>query len=555
MFFSAHLKMLAMMVAKRLLSPVAAPVLATILGAALLLASLAMPGTARAQGQIPAFAQAVAEAAAQDDEIAAFYRETGYQPIWTGNGPEDRARRAALVNALARADDHGLPVAAYDIEGLRARLGAVASQRDLGRLEVELSRVFLLYARHIQTGIVAPADIDSGIVRQIALRDRTELLLEFQAATPAHYLKALAPTTGEYALLMKEKLRLEGLLALGGWGATVPAQALKPGNSGAAVVALRNRLTALGYLTRSSTQNYDADIQRAVQVAQADYGLNPDGVAGQATISQLNVSVQERLQSVLVAMERERWMNFDRGDRHIWVNLVDFTASVVDFGEVTFSTRAVVGYNSRDRRTPEFSDVMEYMVINPSWNVPRSIATGEYLPAMLENPAAAGHLQLVDGGGRVVSRANVDFAAYTPATFPFRLRQPPSRGNALGLVKFIFPNRHNIYLHDTPSKSLFARDVRTFSHGCVRLSQPFDFAYALLAKQSDDPEGEFKAALRTGQETRINLVQQLPVHLVYRTAVMPAKGNAQYRNDVYGRDGRIFAAMQAAGVVIAAPAS
>ncbi|HID07825.1 MAG TPA: murein L,D-transpeptidase, partial [Armatimonadetes bacterium] len=166
------------------------------------------------------------------------------------------------------------------------------------------------------------------------------------------------------------------------------------------------------------------------------------------------------------------------------------------------------------------------------------------------NSGAAGHLQLVDSRGRVVSRSNVDFSAYTARTFPYRLRQPPSGRNALGLVKFMFPNPHNIYLHDTPAKNLFGRDVRAFSHGCIRLHQPFDFAYALLAKQTSDPEGVFHAALRTGRETRIDLEQNIPVHLVYRTAVMPTKGNANYRNDIYGRDGRIFAALSNAGVVL-----
>ncbi|MCP5036482.1 MAG: L,D-transpeptidase family protein [Rhodobacteraceae bacterium] len=534
-------------------SPALTGFIAVLLGSAMLLSDL---GTAQAQtqiqthSQIPAFAQAVAEAAARDEEIAAFYRTNGYKPIWTGTDESDRARRAALLNALARADDHGLPVASYDTETLRASLGQVSSQRDLGRLEVEMSRVFLLYARHIQTGIVIPREVDGGITRKVDLRDRTDLLVSFAKSTPSRFLKELAPTTGEYARLMREKLRLERLLAGDGWGKPVPVGALKPGSSGNAVIALRNRLIVMGYLDRSSTRTYDADIQRAVQVFQLDHGLNPDGVAGQGTIKHLNTPVEKRLQSIMVAMERERWMNIERGARHVWVNLVDFTAAIVDNGEVTFQTRAVVGQNTRDRRSPEFSDVMEYMEVNPSWNVPRSIATKEYLPAMMANPAAAGHLQLIDGAGRVVSRQGIDFSAYTARTFPYDLRQPPSSRNALGLVKFMFPNPHNVYLHDTPAKSLFQRDVRAFSHGCIRLHQPFDFAYALLARQSDDPVSEFQAVLKTGRLTQIKLEQPIPVHLVYRTAIMPAKGNAHYRNDVYGRDGRIFAAMLNAGVVL-----
>lgn len=511
-----------------------------------------LPNSANAANAIPAFAQAVAEAAAQDDDIAAFYRETGYTPIWTGTGQGDKSRRAALLKVLKRVGDHGLPASAYDLELLRTNLRQVSSPRDLGWLEVEMSRLFLLYARHIQSGIVTPRQVDRGIVRQVPLRDRTALLVAFSKSSANRFLKNLAPNAPEYARLMKEKLRLETLLAQGGWGQTVPGSSLKPGASGNAVVILRNRLIAMDYLRRSSTQTYDTDIQRAVQVFQVDHGLNPDGVAGQGTLKAINTSVTTRLQSILVAMERERWMNIDRGQRHVWVNLTDFSAAIVDDGKVTFRTRAVVGKNTSDRRSPEFSDVMEHMIINPSWNVPRSITTREYLPAMQRNAGAAGHLQLIDSRGRVVSRSNVDFSAYTARTFPYALRQPPSGRNALGLVKFMFPNSHNIYLHDTPAKSLFARDVRAFSHGCIRLHQPFDFAYALLARQTSDPKSVFHAALNTGRETRIDLEQHIPVHLVYRTAIMPARGNAQYRPDIYGRDGRIWNALANAGVVLRA---
>ncbi len=512
----------------------------------------AVSAHAKSQTTIPAFAQAVAEAAAQDEDIAAFYRENGYNAIWTSNSSKDRKRRTALLKALTRAGDHGLPVSAYNMDILQTNLRSVDSPRQLGQLEVEMSRLFLLYARHVQTGVLNPRRIDSGIVRDIPLRGRTALLAAFAKSSPNGFLKSLPPKSAEYARLMKEKLRLEQLLGNGGWGQTVPVSSLQPGASGNAVVILRNRLVAMDYLGRSSTQTYDGDIQRAVQLFQVDHGLNPDGVAGAATMREINTSVTDRLHSILVTMERERWMNIDRGQRHIWVNLTDFSAKIIDDGQITFETRAVVGKNTSDRRTPEFSDMMQFMVINPSWNVPRSITTKEYLPAMQRNAGAAGHLQLIDSRGRVVNRSNVNFNAYTARTFPYALRQPPSNRNALGLVKFMFPNRYNIYLHDTPAKNLFARDVRAFSHGCVRLQQPFDFAYTLLAKQTNDPQGTFQRALDSGRETRINLENPVPVHLVYRTAIVPAKGNVQYREDVYGRDGRIWAGLANAGVVLRA---
>ena len=330
----------------------------------------------------------------------------------------------------------------------------------------------------------------------------------------------------------------------------MPGKKLEPGDRGAAVVKLRNRLHRLGYLGRSASQTYDSQIEAAVQQFQADHGLEQDGVAGGSTLQEINVSAEKRLQSVLVAMERERWTNFERGERHIWVNLTDYTAKVVDDGKVTFRTRSVVGANKSDRRSPEFSDEMEHMVINPTWNVPRSIAVKESLPQLQRNPNAVGHLRLIDGSGRAVARDGQDFTQYTPRNFPFDIKQPPSRRNALGLVKFMFPNRHNIYLHDTPAKNLFSRETRAYSHGCIRLHQPFEFAYTLLARQDETPKETFHRILKTGRETQVDLDQHIPVHIVYRTATIPAKGKANYRRDVYGRDALIWQALQSAGVVL-----
>lgn len=512
--------------------------------------SVTMTAPQPAYAQVTAFKQAVAETAARDQDIASFYRTNGYTPIWTGAGEADRARRAALLHAIENADDHGLPVARYDPQGLMDLLRSAKTPRDRGIVEVELSKLFLKYARDVQTGMLIPNRVDSRIVRDIPYRDRSAYLTGLAETKPATFFRSLPPRSMEYNALIKEKVTMERLLQQGGWGPRVPAKSLKPGASGNAVIALRNRLIAMDYLTRSNTVTYDDALQAAVQQFQVDHGLNADGVAGAATMQQINVGVEKRLQSVLVAMERERWFNTERGKRHILVNIPDFSAKVIDDGKVTFRTRSVVGAVSKDRPTPEFSDVMEHMIINPSWYVPRSIITKEYLPQLKRNPNAVRHIEITDSRGRVVNRSTANFSKYTERTFPFAMRQPPSRSNALGLVKFMFPNKHNIYLHDTPAKSLFARDVRAFSHGCVRLADPFDFAYALLAKQSDDPEGTFKAALNSGKETKIVLKEPVPVHLIYRTAVTNARGHTEYRADIYGRDARIWAALSKAGVVL-----
>ena len=507
---------------------------------------------ASGHAEVTAFKQAIAEAAARDKDIASFYRDNGYNTIWTGRSDIERDRRAQLLRYLADAEAHGLPVARYDAEGLKARMQAARTPRDLGVLEVEISRVFLRFSRDLQTGILVPSRVDSRIEREVPYRDRSSYLVEFAESSPAGFFRALPPQTAEYAALMKEKLRLERLLTRGGWGPQVPGGKLEMGKSGNSVALLRNRLIAMGYLGRTNSQTYDAEMKEAVQQFQMAHGLEPDGVAGKGTLDEINVQVERRLQSVIVAMERERWMNRDRGERHVVVNIPDFTARIVDHGKVTFETRAVVGAATSDRTTPEFSDVMEFMVVNPSWYVPRSIVTKEYLPMLRRNPNAVSHIEITDRAGRTVNRGAVNFAQYTAGNFPFAMRQPPSRSNALGLVKFMFPNPHNIYLHDTPAKSLFARESRAFSHGCIRLADPFDFAYALLARQTDDPKGKFHSVLSTGRETRLQIERPIPVHIDYRTAFADNKGRMQYRRDVYGRDGRIWNALANAGVALSA---
>jgi murein L,D-transpeptidase YcbB/YkuD len=436
--------------------------------------------------------------------------------------------------------------------GLQAKMKATRGPRERGAMEVEMSRVFLQYARDLQTGVLIPSRVNSAIVRKVPYRDRTSYLVNFSKSSPTGFFKALAPKTLEYTALMKEKIRIERLLGKGGWGPKVPAKSVKSGQSGASVVALRNRLMLMGFMKRSASQTYDDTMKSAVQQFQLAHGLSADGDAGAGTIAEINKSAEARLQSIIVAMERERWLNQERGKRHILVNIPDFTAKIIDNNKVTFQTRSVVGANKSDRPTVEFSDVMEYMVINPSWYVPRSIITKEYLPALKRNRNAVRHIEITDSRGRKVNRSSVNFAQYNEKTFPFSMRQPPSKGNALGLVKFIFPNPHNIYLHDTPAKNLFSREVRAFSHGCVRLADPFDFAYALLAKEVGNPKEFFQSKLATGIEQKVNLKSPVPVHIIYRTAYTTAKGHMQYRRDVYGRDAQVWGALAKAGVALRA---
>ena len=520
------------------------------LGAALLLG-----GPAAAEGALLAgvtgFELAVAEAVHggdRDGAVAAFYRERGFAPLWTSGDASGRARLEALLAAMARAGDHGLPAARFDPGALHARLAAARTPAEAGAAEIAVTQAFLDYAAALSSGLTDPARIARDVmVREVPRRDPRALLDLMASEDPVAVLRGLAPRSPEYARLMGHKARLAAAVRRGGWGPAVAADRLAPGDEGPGVVALRDRLRAMGFLGRALSPRYDAALTAAVRDFQRATGLAEDGVAGPATIRAANVPAEARMGQVLVAMERERWMNAPRGGRAIWVNLPDFSAAILDDGVETFRTRAVIGKAEAGRYTPEFSDEMTHMVVNPSWYVPRSIVVGEYLPQLRANPGAVPHLEIRDRNGRPANRG-AGFSQYTARTFPYAMRQPPGPKNALGLVKFMFPNKYNIYLHDTPAKSLFDREERAFSHGCVRLHRPFDFAHALLAPQEDDPEGAFRRALDGGAERRIDLEAPVPVHIVYRTAFTDAKGGLHFRADVYGRDALVLAALRAEGV-------
>lgn len=498
--------------------------------------------------QTSAFSQALATAAASDESLAEWYRTTGYETLWTG--AEDAPRRAAFLAAIGTAADHGLPVQRYDAGALIAAIRAAETEADRGRVEVAMTRAYLNWAHDLTSGVLEPNEVDPSIVRDITHETPQDLLARLARGDAAAVLADLAPKSEFYLSLMKAKIALEADIAAGGWGTATVSGPLEPGATGPAVVALRDRLIAMGYLAANASQTYDRSLQAAVQEFQLNHGLIADGVAGESTVAEINVGPEARLRSVIVAMERERWMDIDRSVRYVWVNLPEFTARIIENGKTVFRTRAVIGKNVPDRRTPEFSDLMEHMVINPSWAVPRSITVKEYLPLLQRNPNAERQLQVLDSRGRVVPREAVNFAAYSARNFPYGLRQPPSDDNALGLVKFMFPNPNNIYLHDTPAKSLFNEEVRAYSHGCIRLADPFDLAYTLLSLQSATPEADFDAVLKTGRETVVKLDQPLPVHLVYFTAFPTAKGKMAYARDVYGRDAALSEALVAAGVVL-----
>ena len=510
-----------------------------------------------ARAESVAFRIGLAETLQEYENAYAFYEERGFQPIWAGSNRSVQARRAAFARALKNSNAHGLPEFKYGLNRLLGLIRSAKSQYDLGVLEAQMTRSFLHYAADVHTGLVRPKSVDKNILRKVNYLDHAEYLSALLAMDGDAFFNLLPPQTENYKNLLAARQDYLSVLKTGGWGPQLLEEQLRPGDRGPNVVALRNRLMAQGYLHNSFSDRYNKTLRSAVQKFQKDHGLSSDGVAGPMTLAELNVSVQDRLKAISVAMERERWNNLENWTelpqyaRQIQVNLADFSAKILENDVVVFETRSVIGANDEKRRSPEFSDRMEHLVVNPTWNVPRSITVGEYLPELQLDPFALSELTLIDQEGLEVDRFSIDFNAYTEENFPYDMKQKPSHTNALGLVKFMFPNPYNIYLHDTPQKELFSKEERAFSHGCIRLHQPFDFAYALLSKQTRTPKKMFQTALDRGVENVIYLRQPVPVHIIYRTAVTTPDGRIGFRRDIYGRDAQIFAALQNAGVVIA----
>ncbi len=516
------------------------------------------PVLANAQGStalsLPPEAGALMTALTEGSDTAlyAYYEAADFEPVFAGRP----AKLMALISALENAGAHGLPVQDELINDIRAMMAEASSPESRAALELLAAQAYVDFATDLTSGLLNPNDI-SNLINLDAVRPSAEALLA-KAVTSngsgALY-EGLEPQDLSYNALQEELARLEALVEAGGWGPKISAgRTLRPGQSGDRVLAMRERLNALGYEgIEGESPRYDEALVEAVKAFQADQTLTADGIVGPQTLTALNSDPSFQMQQVIVNLERRRWLNYDLGARHILVNQANFTGYVVDYGLPTLVTRVVVGKTSAKYQTPEFIDTMTHMVVNPSWNVPQSIASQEYLPQLLRDPSVLTRQNItmrVRGSGERVDARLIDMSQYTVNNFPFVLQQRPGSRNALGRVKFMFPNKYNIYLHDTPSRSLFNRDSRAYSHGCVRVQRPLDLAYTLLAPQVSDPEGTFAAARATGRETTINLETPVPIYLTYQTVFLNENGEIAYRVDVYGRDTLVFDALAENGVTL-----
>jgi len=314
------------------------------------------------------------------------------------------------------------------------------------------------------------------------------------------------------------------------------------GSNGARVSELRQRLRVTGDLTGpdpANQESFDNGLEEAAKNFQIRHGIDPDGKVGPRSIEELNVPVETRVNQLRASLERMRWVFRDLPDDFVIVDIAGFHAYLVEDGEEVWSTRVQVGkpYHA----TPIFKDSMRYIDFNPTWTIPPGILRKETLPAIRRDPSylSRNNMSVVSHAGKIVDPSTIDWAATASKGFPHMIRQEPGPHNALGRVKFMFPNKYMVYLHDTPSKGLFARSERAFSHGCIRTQNPFDLAELLLKDQGWDRQ-RIDQVIESRKTTRVNLSEPLTVMLLYWTAEVDADGTAFFRKDVYNRDAPII---------------
>ena len=468
--------------------------------------------------------------------IQGFYQGRVFQPLWVseqGLNPHGEM----LLAAFERAGEHALDPQDYAPDRLRDLAGAARDTAALAELEVAISNTFVIYANHLTAGRVKPNEVNRSLNLFPKAPDPSVVLEYVESSEDfATAIDGLSPNTPNYARLKTALADYRAKEAAGGFTPVPEGETLKPGMTDARLDTLRQRLAEQDLFSPGSHSGtvYDGALVEAVKLFQERHGLEVDGIIGKATLAEINVPISTRIGQMELNMERRRWMPDDLGPRYVFVNLADQNLKVVEDDKTVHTTRVVVG--KPFHATPVFSDEMTYAEVNPYWTVPYSIATTEYLPMLQRDPGALqGKNIRVFSGNREIDPWSVAWSSYSRASFPFTLRQDPGEGNALGRIKFMFPNKFNIYIHDTPSKSLFSRAQRSFSHGCIRAEAPFDLGEALLG-----PDGWTKAKLETvrdsGERRVIKLSKPLPVHLTYLTAWVNKDGSVHFRSDIYERD-------------------
>lgn len=490
-----------------------------------------------------------------------FYERRAYLPAWIADyGLKPGAD--VLIKAIREADREGLRPSDYHLAKIEATLKEVRQNQEkknpinahrLVDLDLLFTDVFLLYGSHLLAGKINPETIDA---EWHANRREVDLAMVLQVALDtnkiAETLKSLLPPQPGYTRLREALARYRGLVSKGGWPAVPDGPKMQKGDCGERVAALRTRLITEGDpgpIKEGQRDLFDDALEQAVRRFQQRQGLEDDGIVGVSTLAALNIPAEARLHQIELNLERWRWLPQDIERCYILVNIADFKLAVIENDKSVMTMRAVVG--KPYRRTPTFSAKITYLVLSPFWHVPSKIAVQDKLPRIRKDPEylAKQNIKVFQGWDaqtREIDPTTIDWSKVTAKNFNYRFRQEPGPTNALGRVKFMFPNKFDVYLHDTPSRELFTKIARVFSSGCIRIEKPIELAEYVLRADPKWPLENILAAMDKHVEQTVRLPEPITIHLVYWTAWVDADGSIQFRNDIYARDNILAAALSKA---------
>ncbi len=488
-----------------------------------------------------------------------FYEKRNYMPAWNDNNGMFYSQAEALIRVIREAGREGLRPENYHLELLENILSEVRNDYEnkgppdpykLVDLDLLLTDAFLVYGAHLWAGSINPETIDpdwNAVPQGIDLSEVLQSALDARRVEKS--LRGLIPAQYGYRRLQVILALYKKIYSQEGWPTVTSGSVMKMGDRGERIFMLRKRLVISWDIEQGYQYTgdlFDDVIEEGVKKFQRRHGLDVDGIVGAKTLAALNIPVKERIRQIELNMERWRWLPDDLGMRYILINIANFELDVFEYDKLILNMRVIVG--KEYRRTPVFTSNMTYMVLNPYWNVPPNIAVKDILPSIRKDPdyLAKNKIRVFQGWGadtREIVPDTVDWNRIKTRNFPYRFRQDPGTDNALGRIKFMFPNKFNVYLHDTPSRELFEKNVRTFSSGCIRIQQPIELAEYILGNDPKWKNENIIEQIGGGAEKSVWLSSPIPVHILYWTAWMDEDGVVQFRNDIYGRDEKLAEAL------------
>ncbi|MDR3374034.1 MAG: L,D-transpeptidase family protein [Ancalomicrobiaceae bacterium] len=468
--------------------------------------------------------------------ISAFYAERAYAPLFV-DGKGLAAHASEAIDRLGRAAEDGLDVADYPVPTLGQEPGAA----DLAKAELQLTESALKYARHAEAGRFDPIRLSELVTAKPPVPKPEDILKTLAAASDVSAaLEDFNPPHEGYKKLKAKLAELGPQKPIAPIARLPAGPVIRPGDKDTRIALLRERLGVAGTVVATDADLYDPALVQAVKTFQKTKGLNPSGLVGPQTVNAVNEEANgtdSKAADIIANMERWRWLPRDLGSLHVMVNVPDFTLVIERDGAVTHRARVIVG--RVQNQTPIFSQTMTHIIVNPYWNVPISIVKKEYIGKAAETQGASltrGNFE-VEVNNKVVDPTAVDWTTVNAAQI--HLRQRPGDGNALGNIKFMFPNQHSVYIHDTSSRGLFQQSYRSLSHGCVRVQEPFSFADALMAEEPTGITGAKLKSMIGGSEKYLWLKRPVPVHIAYFTYFVDDAGALQTRPDLYGHNAKV----------------